>query len=402
MANRFLTNDEITQEALAIFHEKTTFLRSINTEYDSKFARNGAKIGDTLRVREPIDPQVFDGARLNTIPDVQERNRQITVDIRKHTVMKWSMHDRTLDMDNFSPRYIEPHVSNLVANIEAEVIKRATQATFNSVGTPGNPLNALSVPLAARTKINQWLGPKDGRSIMLSSASSATMVDALKGLFNHQAEVGKQYREGHMGRAIGFDWTESESVHSHTNGTATNGAVNATVAVNGTDTIVLKGVGATNTVTKGSVFTIAGVKNIHPQTKVPRPELQQFVVKEDAVAAGGVVTLKVFPEIYFQNAPYKNVSQTPTVDAVVTWVGAPGQTYEQSLAFVKNAFTFVSVDLAMPESAKGSRKNFEGVSLRMVQQYDIVEDEETFRLDFLGGFAPIREHWAARLWGTQV
>ena len=400
MANGFLTNDEITNEALALFHEKTTFIRSIDSSYDDRFAKTGAKIGDTLDLRDSIDPQVFDGARLNTIPDVVERSRQVKVDIRKHTVMRWTMHDRTLNMDDFSRRFIDPHVSNLAAAIEYEAIKRATQATFNSVGTPGTPLANLATPLAAKTKISQWLGPKTGRNIMLSSAASATMVDSLKGLFNNQAEVGKQYREGHMGRAIGFDWAESESVHTHTNGTATNGAVAATVAVNGQATINLKNLGANATITKGSVFTVANVRSVHPQTKAPRTDLQQFVVTADVTAtAGGLANnVPIQLGLYYANEAYKNITAAPQVDAVVTWVGAPGGSYEQSLAYVRDAFTFVSVDLAIPESAKGSRKSFEGTSLRLVQQYDIVEDYETFRLDFLGGFAARREHWASRLW----
>jgi hypothetical protein len=53
MPGTFLTPNMITREALRILHQKLTFVGSINREYDKSFAKDGAKIGDTLRVRLP-------------------------------------------------------------------------------------------------------------------------------------------------------------------------------------------------------------------------------------------------------------------------------------------------------------------------------------------------------------
>ena len=53
MANTILTPDVITREALRVLHEKLTFVGAINKQYDSSFAKSGAKIGDTLRIRKP-------------------------------------------------------------------------------------------------------------------------------------------------------------------------------------------------------------------------------------------------------------------------------------------------------------------------------------------------------------
>ena len=54
MANVNLTPDMITDKALEILHQKLNFVTNIVTDYDDSFAKDGAKIGNTLRVRHPI------------------------------------------------------------------------------------------------------------------------------------------------------------------------------------------------------------------------------------------------------------------------------------------------------------------------------------------------------------
>ena len=53
MANTLLTIDMVTLEALRILHGSLSFVKNVNRDYDANFARDGAKIGDTLRVRKP-------------------------------------------------------------------------------------------------------------------------------------------------------------------------------------------------------------------------------------------------------------------------------------------------------------------------------------------------------------
>ena len=64
MANTNLTIDMITNEALMILHQKSNFLGSINRQYDDSYAKSGAKIGDTLRIRLPNQYTVRSGAAL--------------------------------------------------------------------------------------------------------------------------------------------------------------------------------------------------------------------------------------------------------------------------------------------------------------------------------------------------
>ena len=54
MANTNLTIDQITQEALVVLHANLNFVGNINRQYDDRFAQTGGKIGDTLRIRKPV------------------------------------------------------------------------------------------------------------------------------------------------------------------------------------------------------------------------------------------------------------------------------------------------------------------------------------------------------------
>ena len=53
MANTPLTSTEVTREALRVLHQKLNFVGSINRTYDDSFAKSGAKIGDSLKIRLP-------------------------------------------------------------------------------------------------------------------------------------------------------------------------------------------------------------------------------------------------------------------------------------------------------------------------------------------------------------
>ena len=90
----------------------------------------------------------------------------------------------------------------------------------------------------------------------------------------------------------------------------------------------------------------------------------------------------------------------PQSSAVVTFVGSASTAYPQNLIFHKDSITFATVDLMLPKGVHAaSRVQSDGISLRLVQQYDGVNDRFISRLDVLYGYGVIRPQQAARLWG---
>ena len=73
MANTFLTNLMITNEALMILDHELSFFQTITTTYDDQFAQRGAKNGDILDIRLPPRYVVKDGATYISQPNIEEK-----------------------------------------------------------------------------------------------------------------------------------------------------------------------------------------------------------------------------------------------------------------------------------------------------------------------------------------
>jgi len=396
--NTILTPTKVTRKALQILHQKLNFIGTINRQYDDSFAQSGAKIGDTLKIRLPNQYTVRTGKTLNA-QDTTESSVDLTMATQKGVDMEFSSKELTLDIDDFAERILEPAMSTLASHIEADVLANVTPKVYNLVGTAGTTPAALSVFADARAKLNQFLAPKDrNRRVQVDSETMGVMVDALKGLFQDSASIAEQYLEGMIGRTSGFDWYENDLLYVHTTGSRDN----TTPVINGATqsgaSLVLDGFDAAATVKEGDVFTIAGVYAVHAETKVAYDFLQQFVATADATADGsGNVTLSISPSISASGAS-QNVSALPADGAALTFVGAASTAYGQGLAYHKNAFSFVSGDLEMPNGVDfKAREMFDGISMRIVRAYDISSDNFPCRVDVLYGSQAIRPQLATRV-----
>ncbi len=394
MASTYLTVDMITREALLILHEKLVFVNRINRDYDSSFANEGAKIGDTLRVRLPNQYVVRTGATLN-VQDVTETKVNVQVATQKGVDMTFTSKDLTMDIDDFSKRFIDPAMSVLAASIEADALQTMTKNVYNIVDSDATAF-AFADILNGRKKLNESLAPKDNsRTALLSDGHSVALVNALKGLFQDSSKIAEQYREGMMGRTGGFDFFESTHVTDHTTGTAakTTGYTVNGATEDGASITIQTG---TTTFFVGDVVTFVGANAVHPETKVDLGFLQTFVVT--AASGASATTLAISPAIVVTGAK-QNVSAFPTnAGAVVNVAAGASEKINGSLVFHKDAFTFATADLIMPEGVDfASRQNLDGISMRIVRQYDISNDKLPTRLDVLYGYKAVRPQLACRL-----
>jgi hypothetical protein len=395
MANSFLTPQQITREALRVLHNKLTFIGNINRQYDDSFAKSGAKIGDTLKIRLPNQYTVRTGKTLSA-QDVTEQSVSLQIATQKGVDVNFSSAELTLTLDDFSSRILEPAMAVLASSLEADAFGMYKDV-YQQVGTAGTAPNTLLTYLQARARLNNSLTPMDAnRSAHLSPLATATIVDALKGLFQDASSIREQYREGSMGRTAGFDWYENPLMPTHTNGTKVAG-----VTVNGAgqvgSTLNIGNVANTNTLLKGSVFTVAGVYEVHPETKAVTPRLQQFVVAADATMAGTTGAIAISPAIVVSGAA-QNVGAAPADAAAITFVGAASTGYEQEMAFHRDAFAFATADLVLPRGVDfAAREVFDGVSMRIVRAYDINNDAFPCRIDVFYGYKTIRPQMACRI-----
>ena len=408
MSNTLKFIDMVAREAQAIAHEKCTFIGTTDKQYDDSFAQKGAKIGSALRVRKPNQYTRTQGSRVMDVQDQDEAVQSITLATQDHVDMRFNSAELTLDTDSvddvarFSKRYIQPAMSVLTSGIEGDFLAYATKATYQVAGTAGTAINSLVAPGAARAKLNQSLAPKGERNIQMDSVTMGALVNGVAAYFNPSNAIAEQYREGLVARTSMADYYENERVWTLTNSNDVTGTTDAAAQVTDGGTTVDMADTITNAVV-GSVFTIAGVYDCHPETKAAYPHLKQFTVTANSSGLCTVspATILTGARKNVCSSTGANLATTDFNSKTLTFVGAASTSYMQSLMYHKEAFQFVSADLPLMDDAhKCTRKVQDGLSLRCWIASDIRNDELLMRIDILYGFAALRPEWSCRMIGS--
>jgi len=404
MSNSLLTIDMITRKALEILENNLVITRTVNRQYDDSFAVEGAKIGSTLRIRLPDRALVTDGAALQ-VQDDNEQYTTLTVSSQKHIGVNFTSAELTMQLDDFAERVLKPRISQLASSIDADVAN-SYQGIYNSVGTPGTTPATSLVLLQGNQKLNEFATPMSQRYVAVNPAANAGLIEGMKGLFNPVDTISKQFKNGLMGEGIlGYDELNmTQSIRQFTTGSRNTSAsytVTTTVATQGQSTIGISGATTGETLAVGDVFTIAGVYAVNPQTRESTGSLQQFVVTAANTAASSAYSsVSISPAIYTSTNALATVNSFPVSGAVITFLGAASTTYPQNLIHHKDAISFATADLLLPQGVDmASRQVHNGISLRIVRQYDINNDRMPCRIDVLYGYSAIRPVMAARLWG---
>lgn len=390
MSNTVLTSTIVTREALRVLHQKLNFVGTINRQYDDSFARSGAKIGDSLKIRLPNQYTVRTGATIQA-QDTAEESVTLQVATQKGVDVNFSSAELTLSLDDFSSRIIEPAMAVLAANIEADAMAMYDDV-YQAVWNSGSALTLAHV-LSGRKILQDSLTPLDNRTANLDGQQMVDIVTDSKSLFNNATEIGKQYKEGYAGRVLGFDFMENSMWPAHTRGAANASYVcnTSTGITSGSSSITLSGGSGSSAV--GDVFTIDGVFKVHPETKLSTGILQQFVV-----VTAGTTTQVVSPTPITSGAKQNITIVGAGASKTVIFLGTASGSDNTGLLYHKDAFTFATADLLMPKGVDmAAREVQDGISMRLVRQYDINNDNMPCRLDVLYGYKAIRPQLAVRL-----
>jgi len=408
MANAIITPTIYTREAQRILENNLVFTKHVDRRYEDRYAVSGAKIGATLNIRRPARYTTSSGAALG-IQDFTESSVALVVNSQQHVDTNFTSQELTLSLDEFSRRVLKPKMAALANKIDYDGMT-LYQAVHNTVGTPGTTPATAAVVLASGRKLNEEAAPMDDeRAVIIDSAANASMVDALKGLFQSSDKIADQYESGNMGMALGFKWSIDQNVNVHT-----VGPLGGTPLINGagqgtssgyaaTTSLVTDGwtAAAANRLKAGDVFTIANVFAVNPQSRTTTGQLRQFVVTADASSDGsGNLTAVISPAI-ITGGQFQNVNSVPADNAAITVLGAANTVTPQSMAFHREAFTLATVDLedVSQYGAWGSRSVYKNISLRVARQYRIGTDDVPCRVDVLYGWKAIYPELACRIAG---
>lgn len=401
MANTRITSSFITKESLRYLHSNLFITKGIDHSWNSMFGKSVGPVGRsgaTVNIRKPALGTVRSGWTMNQ-SDVTETSIPLTIDKVYGVDLNFSDADMALSVEDFSARYIQPNASLLASTVEMITAQYMKDRIYNYVNSSafGTAPNASSYFLGAAQKIKENLSPAGTQlTAAISPRTEAAMVGALAGQMNPQGNISTMFEKGQMSKAVGLDWYSSQVLPAHTHGTATTGT---TPAVSGytSSTVTVSGSTSGGTYKAGDVFYIADVYAINKETKQTYGSLQQFTCTEDKAASGTNVTLTVSPEIII-SGPNQTVSAAPTGKGVTWNFNTSGLVTQNDLVFAKDSFAIAFADLPVPGGMDmASSISEDGISLRFVRGWDIVESRFISRLDVFFGLAAVRPEWACRV-----
>jgi hypothetical protein len=374
----FLTNDMIAREALAVLTNSLVTTGLVYRDYENEW-NSGYALGQTVGIRRPatFEAKEFDQQAGIEVQTATEGRINLTLEKHFDVSFEVTTKDRTLSITDFSNQLIVPAMNALGDAVNGYILSKYAEVPYFYDAGTSNPAFpdtvAKIVQIGAALDTNRV--PLAGRNGVVSPSAKATLL-GLEAFWRADArgDNGTALREASLGRVLGLDWWMDQQVKRHTAGTFSEGtpAVNGAVLAGATTMNIDGGVG-TETLKKGDLFTVADVAG-------------QYVVTADATATGGAITGVTF----YPPAP---VGGFPNDKAITV-----KKSHKANLAFVRNAFAFAAVPLAMPSgNAPGQYVSYNGVGIRMVSAYDVKYKKDTMSFDILCGARCIQPELALRV-----
>lgn len=398
MSNQFATTSVVAKESLAILENMLTFAKAANRSYETEFSSNmsrGYASGQTINVKKP--PRYTWRAGRVSVPQASVQQTVALTLTQGGTDLNFTSLERTLSIPQMEPLLMGAMAA--VANeIDRQGLDVAINAGANGIASPAGlgtypttSAQALQFFTDTATRLDQLGAARDRqRYAILSPRLNGAMVQALSGLFNSQSKISDQYASGMMVDAIGFNVSMDQNVQTHTNGTQAAGPTANVVdgAGQSGSSITVDAATITGTITRGSKITFGGVNAVNPQSRQSTGVAAQFTVTSDVAA--GATSIPISPPLT-PSGQFQNVDTSPADNASLTILGAASSTWEGSIALHKDAMLLATVPLQGPPNGKGvvgvATETHKGMSMRVIEFYDGVNDAFIMRFDVLFGWA---------------
>jgi len=408
-ANTLATPTWVTKEVGRGFKNSVKFIANLNRTLSDEYIQAGARVGNTVKYRLPQRFAVTDGQALQE-QALFDSTVDVTLTNQKNVAFGWSSAQETTELDNIRERYVMPAANALASAADVLAFNNCYRDIWNVIGTLGTTPSTTLTYLQAGVKLTDQAAPDEGRVAVLDPMAMVTLANTSSTLFNPPAVISSNYRKGQFaGNQLGVEeWYQDQNRPTFTSGVFTS----STPLVNGASqtgsTLVTDGwASGASSLKKGDSFTLANVFSVNPLNYQSTGRLQQFVVTADISDTTGAISIPISPSI-ITSGQLQTVTASPADNAAINvWAGTG--TYAQattnspqSMLFHPDAFAFVAADLAKITAGASStivRSPQYGISIRMVEQYQIGNDQNPSRLDILIGAATLQARLACRIVG---
>lgn len=392
--NQLLTTKVVTGEYIDRLENTLALWKRVNHRFTKYFELTPPKgpTGPTIDIRLPVLLNVVNGPTYVAPQAVTQTFQTLEIEFQDVVPLAFTSQDLTLSLDSFKQAFTIPGGEQLANKMEGRIIQKMDTQVANWVGSPGVPLSSYAMVGAANAELNRFGVSQMDRTLALNVDSYQNVVNAVQPGFNMTLNDAAS-ADGRLTRISNFTALYDQNLSAHTVGNYTG----STPLVNGGSqqgaTLVTDGwTASTQVLNAGDRFTIAGMFSVNPITKVSTGKLRQFVVTANVTStAGGVASIPINPAIDSDpTSPYRNVTASPADNAPISILGAANSTYNVEYAFQREAVTVANVELILPKAAvEKAVVSYApaNLSLRMIGEYMIREDQSEYRLDYWFGVA---------------
>jgi len=391
MSNVLATTSIVSKMALAIIKNNLGFAKNVNRDWQDEFTGNmerGYAPGTTINIRKP-PKYTYRAGRVAAPQATVEGTVPLTLSQGGNDIAFTSL-ERTLSVTRLEDKVMAA-IAPVVNEIDRQGLALAHYSTYNTLNATGALPTTAALAIQAMTQMGQRLdemaAPRDrgGRTVVANPALNAALVQGFGGFFNNPSKISSQYNTGMLSDSFGFNSAMDQNVDVHVNGAATATNINGAGQTGSTLTVVAI---AGGTLTRGTTITLPGVFAVNPQSRVSTGQLANFVVTADALV--GATSIAISPAIVTSGA-FQNVTASPTTAQPYVIQGAASTSYATNIAYHKDAFTLAMVPMFAPPSGKGnvsvSQQTEDGMTVKVTEYYDPVNDSMGMRFDVLFGWA---------------
>lgn len=370
MSNTFITPTQVARQVLPNLYANSVFLPLVWRNYSNEFQ----SIGNTVTVKTPttftaID---FDGDVSDDYQNTTETSQLITMDKFKTVDASVTSTEMTLEVSDFNTEFSIPAAEALAQAIDISIATELGIASYLNRGTPGTAPSSLEDIVTVREKLNINNAPNSDRSLVVDSAGAAKLLQLDTLVEVDKSGMTQALREGTIGRVYGLTLIESNNVYDHTIGDMVVGTSPTVTGAADAVSIVVASGGVSKTLLEGDIITIASV---------------DYVVTADmAVDSSGDGTILIAPGL--------------VAAASGTSLSAIKAAGTLNVGFQKNAMAFVSRPLSPTlGGADSAVLNFQGISIRVVYDYNSSTKTNLMSFDVLYGLKALRRQNIVRLYG---
>jgi len=374
MPNTLLTPSQIAKESIIALQNNLVAAGIVHRDHSDEFA----KVGDTITVRKPatFTAAEHNGSTVST-QVATEQGVPVKLDKLMDVTFAVTSKELTLSIQDFREQFIEPAVRAHAQAIDNALCALYKDVPYFSRSADSTAFSSLKSFAAPRKVLNDNKAPFAERRALLGTTADAALLGLDAVVNAEKAGSTEALRNASIGRLLGFDTYTDQNVDTHAVGgqgtTAGKCAIDLTAGYAAGDTEIH--VDALSAALKvGDVIEIASKPYV-------------VTVAGDLATADQDITI------------YPGLAAAVANDAEVVIKNA-GASTEENLAFHKNAFALVTRPLAPPMgAARVEAVNWNGISMRVVYDYDRNLKSDVISLDCLWGVKTLTPELACRVWG---